>query len=143
MNKPDIKKMTLKEKIAQLIIVRMSDLLMYADSSYTKMRDPEEAAALAEKYQYGAVWLHGNVDVNQINNCWRENVKFTAKELKAWYEKLRERVKIPMIAANDAGGTHSDISTFPGGLVVGAAGSEELAFELGKCVLESYDCFEE
>jgi beta-N-acetylhexosaminidase len=134
MNKPDIKKMTLKEKIAQLIIVRMSDLLMYADSSYTKMRDPEEAAALAEKYQYGAVWLHGNVDVNQINNCWRENVKFTAKELKAWYEKLREKVKIPMIAANDAGGTHSDISTFPSGLVVGAANSEELAFELGKCV---------
>ena len=134
MNMPDIKKMTLKEKIAQLVIVRMSDLVMDASSSYTKMRDPEEAAALAEKYQYGAVWLHGNVDVNQINDCWKKNVKFTAKELKDWYEKLREKVKIPMIAANDAGGTHSDISAFPGGLAVGAAGSEELAFELGQCI---------
>ncbi|MBR3933805.1 MAG: hypothetical protein IKJ68_07870 [Clostridia bacterium] len=134
MKKPGIKDLTLKEKIAQLVIVRMSDLLMDASSSYTKMRDPKEAAALAEKYQYGAVWLHGNVDVNQINNCWKENVKFTAKELKDWYEKLRKNVKIPMIAANDAGGTHSDISSFPGGLAVGAAGSEELAFELGACI---------
>ena len=33
----------------------MSDLLMYADSSYTKLRDPKEAAELCEKYQYGAV----------------------------------------------------------------------------------------
>ena len=81
MNKPDIKKMTLKEKIAQLLIVRQCDLMMYADSSYTKFRDPKEASELAEKYQYGAVWLHGNVDVNQINDIWRKNVKFNHKEL--------------------------------------------------------------
>ncbi len=136
MNKPDIKSMTLKEKIAQLIIVRMSDLIMYADSSYTKMRAPKEAAELAEKYQYGAVWLHGNVDVNQINDCWRKNVHFDSKSLKKWYEELRKNVKIPMIAANDAGGTNSDLSTFPGGLAVGAAGSEEMAFELGKCIAD-------
>ena len=134
MSRPDINKMTLKEKIAQLILVRMSDIIMDASSSYTKMRAPEEAAVLAEKYQYGGIWLHGNVDVNQINDCWRENVTFTAKELKEWYVNFRKNVKIPMIAANDAGGTHSDISSFPGGLAVGAAGSEELAFELGQCI---------
>ncbi len=134
MNKPDIKSMTLKEKIAQLLIVRQSDLMMYADSSYTKFRDPKEAAALAEKYQYGAVWLHGNVDVNQINDCWRKNVKFNHKELKKWYEDLRKNVKIPMIAVNDAGGTNSDLSTYPGGLAIGASNMEHAGFELGQCI---------
>ncbi len=134
MKKPNIKDLTLKEKIAQLIIVRMSDLLMYADSSYTKLRDPKEAAELCEKYQYGAVWLHGQLDVNQINEDWHEKIHFTSEELKKWYEEVRKNVKIPMIAANDAGGTNSDLSTFPGGLAVGAAGSEELAFELGQCI---------
>ena len=112
MNRPDIKKMTLKEKIAQLLIVRQCDLMMYADSSYAKFRAPEEAAALAEKYQYGAVWLHGNVDVNQINDVWRKNVKFSCEELRKWYEDLRKNVKIPMIAVSDAGGMHTDISSF-------------------------------
>lgn len=134
MNRPDIKKMTLKEKIAQLLIVRQCDLMMYADSSYTKFRDPQEAAALAEKYQYGAVWLHGNVDVNQINDVWRKNVKFNRETLKNWYEDLRKNVKIPMIAVTDAGGMHTDISTFPQGLAVGASNEEHIAFELGQCI---------
>ncbi len=134
MNIPDIKKMTLKEKIAQLLVVRQCDLMMYADSSYTKMRDPKEAAALAEKYQYGAVWLHGNVDVNQINDFWRKNIKFDHKELKKWYEDLRKNVKIPMMAVNDAGGTNSDLSAFPSGLAVGASATEGIAFELGQCI---------
>ncbi|MBR3933803.1 MAG: glycoside hydrolase family 3 protein [Clostridia bacterium] len=134
MNMPDIKKMTLKEKIAQLVIVRMCDLMMYADSSYTKFRDPKEAATLAEKYQYGAVWLHGNTDVNQINDCWRKNVKFNHKELKKWYEELRKNVKIPMIAVNDAGATNTDISAYPGGLGVGASVTDGIAFELGQCI---------
>ena len=133
MNKPDIKKMTLKEKIAQLIIVRQCDLMMYADSSYTKFRDPKEASKLAEKYQYGAVWLHGNTDVNQVNDVWRKNVKFNHKELKKWYEDLRENVKIPMIAVSDAGGTNTDLSSLPISLAVGASNIEHIAFELAAC----------
>ena len=133
MNIPDIKKMTLKEKIAQLLIVRQCDLMMYADSSYTKFRDPKEAAELAEKYQYGAVWLHGNVDVNQINDVWRKNIKFNREELLNWYKNLRKNVKIPMIAVSDAGGTNTDLSSFPRGLAVGASNIEHIAFELGQC----------
>ena len=82
--------MTLKEKIAQLIIVRMSDLIMDASSSYTKMRAPEEAAALAEKYQYGQVaWnCFGNhkafvkfvpVHIPAFRNIRRDNLSHTCK----------------------------------------------------------------
>ena len=133
MNKPDIKKMTLKEKIAQLIIVRQCDLMMHADSSYTRFRDPNEAAKLSEKYQYGAVWLHGNSDVNGINDVWKKNVKFNHEKLRKWYEDLRKNVKIPMIAVSDVAANNSDLSSFPRGLAVGASDIEHIAFELGEC----------
>ena len=134
MNRPNIKNMTLKEKIAQLLIVRQSDLMMYVDSSYTKFRDPKEAAELCEKYQYGAVWLHGNVDVNQINDVWHKNVKFTSDELREWFKEIRKNVKIPMIAANDTGGSSSDMSIFPRGLAIGASNIDGIAYEVGQCI---------
>jgi len=136
MNMPDIKSMTLREKLGQLLIVRMSDLIMEADSSYTKMRAPEEAAQVMEKCQFGGIWLHGAVDVNQINDDWNEKVHFTADSLKAWYEEVRKGVKIPVIAAADpiGEGTASDYSVYPGGLAVGASADPHAAFELGQCV---------
>lgn len=136
MNIPDIKKMTLKEKIAQLIIVRQSDLMMYADSSYTKLRDPQEAAELAEKYQYGGVWLHGNTDVNHINDCWNKNIDFDSGTLKKWYEDLRKNVRIPMIAACDPGGNCRGLSTYTLGLSAGASADDDMAYKLGKCMAE-------
>ena len=52
---PCIESLSLREKLAQLCIVRQSDLLMHASSSYSTMRDPKEAAELMEKYQFGGV----------------------------------------------------------------------------------------
>ncbi len=135
MNTPDISKMTLREKIAQVLVVRMSDLVMYADSAYTKFRDNKEAAALAEKYQYGGVWLHGNIDVNQMNNIWNENVNFTSEALRKWFEELGKNVKIPMLAASDIGLVSSELNSFGGiDLCVGASNSDDIAYELGQCV---------
>ena len=133
---PDIKSLTLREKIAQLLVVRMSDLIMDANSSYTKMRDPEEAAQIVEKNQFGGMWLHGGVDVNQVNECWHENVKFSARELKAWYENVRKGVKIPMIAADDASGKGAayDLSSYPNGLIIGASSDPDAAYKLTECI---------
>lgn len=136
MNIPDINKMTLREKLAQLLIVRMSDLLMDADSSYTKMRAPQEAAEIMEKNQFGGIWFHGNVDVNQINDVWNKNIKFSAKELKEWYADIRKNVKIPVIAAADAIGPEAapEYSVYPEGLAVGASADKDIAYNLGRCV---------
>ena len=136
MNIPDIKKMTLREKLAQLLIVRMSDLLMDADSSYTKMRAPHEAAEIMEKNQFGGIWFHGNVDVNQINDVWNKNVKFSAQELKDWYADIRKNVKIPVIAAADAIGPEAapEYSVYPEGLAVGASAEKDAAYKLGRCI---------
>lgn len=136
MQMPNIETMSLREKLGQLLIVRMSDLLMDADSSYTKMRTPEEAAQLMEQAQFGGIWLHGAVDVNQINEVYKEKVHFTADSLKEWYEGVRKNVKIPVIAAADPIGRNaaSDLSVFPEGLAVGASINPKAGYELGQCI---------
>ncbi len=135
MNIPDINKMTLREKIAQVMIIRMSDLVMYADTAYSKFRDPKEAADLAEKNQFGGIWLHGNIDVNQMNDLWNKNISFTSASLKKWYEDIQKNVKIPMISASDIGLVSSDMNNFTGiDLCVGASSNEDIAYELGQCV---------
>ena len=145
MKRPGIKDLTLREKIAQLLIVRMSDLIQDASTSYTKMRAPEEAAQIMEKNQFGGIWLHGNTDVNQINDEWKKNVNFTSvDELREWYENVRKNVKIPVIAANDAGGgTAKGMSSFPTGLAVGASSDDKAAYKLGRCLageMSKYGC---
>lgn len=133
---PDINSMTLREKLGQLLIVRMSDLLQDADSSYTKMRAPEEAAQLMEQNQFGGIWLHGNTEVNQINDVYEKNVSFDSESLKKWYQEVRKNVKIPVIAAHDAVGRRAakDLSVYPTGLAVGASTDEDDAFKLGHCI---------
>ena len=133
MKRPNIKDLTLREKIAQLLIVRMSDLVMDASTSYTKFRAPEEAAQIMEKNQFGGIWLHGNTDVNQINDIWNKNVKYTVEELRAWYEEARKNVKIPVIAAGDTGRA-TGMSSFPGGLAIGASSDPDAAYKLGRSI---------
>ena len=111
---PEIKSLSLREKLAQLCLVRQCDLLMHAETSYSTMRDPKEAKELMEKYQFGGIWLHGAQDVNTMNpEFWRENVHFDTQSLREWYLDVVENVKIPVIAANDTGGKAmcSDLSS--------------------------------
>lgn len=133
---PNIKTMTLREKLGQLLLVRMCDLLMDADSSYTKMRASGEAAQLMEQNQFGGIWLHGARDVNHINEVYNEKVHFTADSLKAWYEEVRKNVKIPVIAAADpiGKGAAEDLSVYPEGLAVGASTNLAAAYNMGRCV---------
>ncbi len=133
----DIKSMTLREKLGQLLIVRQSDLMMKAKTGYTQMREPEEAAEIMEKNQFGGVWLHGQVDVNQMNEEFnRENIRFNSKSSMEWIENVSKGVKIPVISANDAQGvkSYSDLSGYPVGLCVGATGDGEMAYRLGRCI---------
>ena len=59
MKKPDIKAMTLREKIAQTLLVRQSDLMLRADRDYKEARGAQEAAEIMKKQQFGglAAWI--------------------------------------------------------------------------------------
>ena len=67
MKKPDISKMTLREKAAQTLLVRQSDLLLRADKAYDELRDPSEAKEILDRNQFGGIWTHGNGDVNSMS----------------------------------------------------------------------------
>ena len=137
MKMPDIKTMTLREKIAQLVIVKQSDLMQDPDTAYDSLRDPEDAIRMVKENQYGGIWLHGTLDVNHVNaDFYKENVSFDSKELLAWYENIRKHAKIPMIAANDAWGrgTATDLSVYPKGLAIGASADEDAAFNVGRSI---------
>ena len=57
MKKPCIKDMTVREKLAQSLLVRQSDLMLRADLDYKVARDASEALELMEKNQF-AVYGH-------------------------------------------------------------------------------------
>lgn len=143
MKKPDIKKMTLREKIAQTLVVRQSDLLMYADSAYSKLRDPKDAFELMKEYQFGGMWTHGNEDVNQMGSDLYAQFKFNSDSYLEWLTEVEKVCKIPLICANDARGIRafSDLSPVVSGLIVGAANDEKLAFELGRQVALEHSCY--
>ena len=124
--------MTLREKIAQTCLVRQSDLLMYPDDNYATVRPEGDAVSFMEKYQFGGIWTHGNVDVNQMGTDAYKSFKFTAKSHVEWLKRLEAVSKIPFMCANDPGATVSDLNSITSGLMVGAADDEELCFELGK-----------
>ena len=132
MKKPCIEKMTLREKIAQTCLVRQSDLLMYPDTNYAAVRPKEDAVNFMKKYQFGGIWTHGNVDVNQMGTDAYASFKFTAKSHIEWLREVEKVSEIPLICANDPGATVSDLNSITSGLMVGAANDESLSFELGK-----------
>ena len=132
MKKPCLEKMTLREKIAQTCLVRQSDLLMYPETNYGTLRPAEDAVKLMKKNQFGGIWTHGNVDVNQMGTDAYKSFNFTSKTHIEWLKKIEAVSEIPLICANDPGKSVSDVSSITSGLMVGAANDEKLAFELGK-----------
>lgn len=140
MKRPDLNKMTLREKVAQTLLVRQSDLMMKAECDYGELRDPKEAKEILDKNQFGGIWAHGNEDVNGMSQKYDGYFGFTTKSLLAWINENTKDMKIRPICASDADGSAVclDMSTYIKGLIVGAANSEEYAYEMGKCIGEEY-----
>ena len=141
MKKPIIEKMTLREKIGQTCLVRQSDLLMYADTNYSELRPYEEAVAIMKKAQFGGIWTHGNVDVNQMNPQAYEAIRFNSKSHLEWLSSLEAVSSIPFICANDPGKSVSDVSSINTGLIVGATNDEELCYRLGEQIAREISTF--
>ncbi len=140
MKKPDMSKMTLREKVGQTLLVRMSDLLLKADTGYDELRDPSEAKKLLDENQFGGIWAHGNIDVNAMSRRYNGYFQFTSDSMAGWIEENTKDMALPPICANDAFGkfAYSDLSEVIDGLIVGAANSEEYAYALGKSFAEEH-----
>lgn len=136
MKKPALKDLTLREKVAQMMIVRFSDILMEPETNYTSIRSMEEAQRLMEEGQFGGVWLNGNIDINGVNDFYNKNFHYTSKSNRELFDWAQKTTKYPLLSANDMCGGHgySDLSAPTMGLAIGAADNEELTYELGYCI---------
>ena len=134
--KPDISKMSLREKIGQVLLVRQSDLLLRADKAYDELRDPSEAKEIMDRNQFGGLWTHGNCDVNQMSVKYNDYFAFTSKSYVKWLNNITADMKIRPIFASDtsAKGSFLDMPNYVTGLIIGATNSTEYIFELGQCI---------
>jgi beta-N-acetylhexosaminidase len=110
-----LKKMTVEEKIGQMIAVRFTGTFRNGDSEYLKNLE-----SLVTKHKIGGLILFGG------------EVYETA-ELANSFQRL---AKIPLLLASDfergAGNQITNATLFPPLMSLGAAGSEEMAYEMGR-----------
>ncbi|MDI6850089.1 MAG: glycoside hydrolase family 3 N-terminal domain-containing protein [Candidatus Saccharicenans sp.] len=110
-----IRNMTLDEKVGQLVVARYSGEFFNYDSPYLKNLE-----VLVKKYHLGGLILFGGEAL--------ETAYFTNH-----FQKL---AKIPLLIASDlergAGNQVTGATLFPPLMALGAADSEELAYEMGR-----------
>lgn len=110
-----MKKMTLKEKIGQLIACRFSGRFVNRDSDYVN----DLKTLVVEQKIGGLILFAGDV---------YETARLT--------NSLQEKAKIPLLIASDLerglGNQIDGATLFPPVMSLGAAGSEDLAYRMGK-----------
>lgn len=115
MKRPKLSELTLKQKIAQLLMVNQITLINADDGS---IRTDEEIKELMTKYQYGSLWNTGDMKTRNANMA--EDIGFgalTTAQYKEWTEKITSDVDIPLLIAvdceNGAGGISPTVHTPP------------------------------
>ena len=128
--KPNIKDMSLKHKIGQLMCP--------GGGALSKM-SMEEADAILREYQFGSMWGCGNINMEMANLAENEiGNKAKALKGKESQKHINSVLDIPMIVGMDCeqglGTTYEEGTITPMGYAIGAANSEELTYELNAAV---------
>jgi len=124
MKRPQLKELTLREKVGQTVCIREN-----------KLADIPDLSEYLKKYPYGCIWAMGN-QLNDTENTGEEtdkNGKATGKAYLKTTKKLMAATKIPVLMV---GNTESGFSSvFPelthnmGQMAVSAADDEELIYQ--------------
>ncbi|MBE7042107.1 MAG: glycoside hydrolase family 3 protein [Ruminococcaceae bacterium] len=147
MKKPNVKEMTIREKVGQCVCIRQYDLLQKTEVDEYLPRPLEERDEILQKNPYGVLWCAGNQNLKNINMSEKNygNYKVTSDEYREWIKGLNKNWEIPGLMATDAessgaGTIFSDLTIVGSGLSIGAANSEELSYELGVAVGKELRC---
>ena len=126
---------SLREKIAQMLLIRQYDLLQKTEIDEKIPRIKEETRRILKDGQYGSMWVMGNQKIDNVNMSevnWG-NYKPKSYEMAEWIKNLNTMLKIPLLcgvdAENGAGVLCKNLSFISGAFAVGAANDEQLAFE--------------
>ena len=118
MKKPLLSELTLREKIGQTALGRLSN---------PGFKD-------LKRYPYGALWALGNIEMEIINM--NETFAKTATSASEWVQTIKEfdkQLKIPLLPATDCTMRvpFKEYETLHDAVALGATDSEELAYESG------------
>ena len=137
--RPKVSEMTLEQKIGQMMCVGQVTLFEKVENGKRTYRTNAEVEELVKKYQYGAMWNSGGVKmlvVNLAENDMKNKASIAGgKQLN---DLITKNLDIPMLIGMDCeqglGTTFEEASITPMGFAVGAANSEELAFEISAAI---------
>ena len=139
MKRPNIKDLTLREKIGQILMVQQDALLRKTEADARTPREHAEVIELMKKYQYGSIWGSGNIDMRNANMAEEtigEKPKITAYG--RWFREIDSAMKIPMLLGMDCetggGNLFPDATLTSSALAIGACNDEELSFQLGAAI---------
>lgn len=139
MKKPNVKDLSLREKIGQILMLHQYTLLHKCETEANALREKEEVHEIMKKYQYGSIWGSGNIDARNANMAEEtigQKPKITAYG--KWFREISSQVKIPMLLGMDcetgAGGLFPDATLTSSALAIGACNDEELTFQLGAAI---------
>lgn len=133
MKKPALSELTLREKIGQMANYRSTIV-------QDKMLNNADDLSLV-----GSVWVIGGLDMRVVNmSNETSGKKVSAHDNWEFMKVLTEKCKIPPIAAMDATngiyGQFFDMSMTMDPVTIGAAGSEELSYEMGRVKANELKC---
>ena len=147
MKKPKLSELTLREKIAQTICIRQYALNQRVEVDELIHRTQDEKEQIMKDGQYGCMWCQGGQVLREVTleeKNWHDGLKVSSKDYADWLTPLCSQLKIPMLCATDAasggGGMFNDLTMVSRGLAIGAADSEELAYEQGVCIGKELRC---
>ena len=137
MNRPHVNEMSVREKLAQILMLSQEALKSKTIEGKKELRTMEEIAEIMEKYQYGSLYAAGGdvvrmdeEDPNQIIS----STRCRSEQYRKWLDALQKKVRLPMLIAMDSesglGYRFEDASQAVGPLAVGAADDEQLTEEL-------------
>ncbi len=138
MKKPELKDMTLREKIAQTMLVRQREIYFKNVDGQWIERTDEELYEMMDKNQFGGLWVLGNFKLDFEGLMETNEIKKPhSDEYKAWIEKISQALKIPILVGLDAArgaGMFSNTTRTCGALSIGATDDLDLAYDLTNAI---------
>lgn len=144
--------MTLREKIGQCLLVYQWDIYRKCEIDYDIPRSKEERLALLNKEQFGVFYgeqvgvyyAEAAAENRTVDLAEQNSGKIKSLNYKEFIDNQSKLMKIPALTAADcergAGSIFADLTNTCDAPCMGAANSEELAFELGAAIGREFRC---
>ncbi len=147
MKKPLLSELTLQEKIGQMLLCYQDLINRKGEVDNNLVRTREERDEILRNEKFGVLWAQTSRATRGVTVDIAEGLKepVDSKEFGQWIQEESDVYKIPALTALDAetegaGSLFTDLTTTCRPTAMGAANSEELAYEMGAAIARELRC---